>query len=36
MANVDLPRLEALATVIEVNSFDAAARRLYVTSSAIS
>ncbi|WP_032392417.1 LysR family transcriptional regulator ArgP [Rhodococcoides fascians] len=36
MLNVDLPQLEALATVIEEGSFDAAARRLHVTPSAIS
>ncbi|MGA9871165.1 MAG: LysR family transcriptional regulator ArgP, partial [Rhodococcus sp. (in: high G+C Gram-positive bacteria)] len=36
MLTVDLPQLDALATVIEEGSFDAAARKLHVTPSAIS
>ncbi|KZF06525.1 transcriptional regulator ArgP [Rhodococcus sp. EPR-157] len=36
MSNLDLPQLEALAAVVDEGSFDAAARRLHVTPSAIS
>ena len=36
MTNFDLAQLEALAAVVEEGTFDAAARRLHVTPSAIS
>lgn len=36
MSDFDLPQLEALAAVVDEGSFDAAARRLHVTPSAVS